>query len=583
MARCSATAPAATRWCRSCARCRRATAGCRATCWPRSPPALGLTPAHVEGVASFYRFFHLQPVGRYRLPVQRQRHRPHAGQPRADGRPVRACSASRRAHARADGLVSVDLCSCTGLCDQGPALLVNHHQVVTRLDDARVAELADLVERRCRSTEWPAEWLRVDDNIRRADVLLAAADAAARRVRAALARGAQGTLDEVAGVAACAAAAAPVSAPAASGGCAGARRCRRRQRASSSATPTKASPAPSRTGCCCRAMPTTVFEGMTVAALALGARQGLRLPARRVPLSCSKPLQAVLQQRRAAGPAGRRHPRHRPASTSTSRSTSAPAPMSAARRSALIESLEGKRGTPRIRPPFPVEHGYLGQPTIGQQRRDLLRRGAHRCSTAAPGGPRIGTPQSTGTKIHSVSGDCERPGVCTSTRSAHASAGSWRTAAPRDTQAVQVGGPSGVCLSALRVRPPHRASRTCPPPAPSWSSTARATCSRWRATSRTSLPTRAAASARRAGSAPNWWCGAWTSWPRAAARATTSTCCSNSTSCCTAPPTAAWARRLQPAARHHCCVPPGLRAAPAVAALRARLRPRRRAVDRRAA
>src|SRR5208337_4018656 len=30
---------------------------------------------------------------------------------------------------------------------------------------------------------------------------------------------------------------------------------------------------------------------------------------------------------------------------------------------ALIESLEGKRGTPRIRPPFPSTHGYLGQPT----------------------------------------------------------------------------------------------------------------------------------------------------------------------------------------------------------------------------
>ncbi len=32
--------------------------------------------------------------------------------------------------------------------------------------------------------------------------------------------------------------------------------------------------------------------------------------------------------------------------------------------SALIESLEGKRGTPRNRPPFPVTHGYLGQPTV---------------------------------------------------------------------------------------------------------------------------------------------------------------------------------------------------------------------------
>jgi [NiFe] hydrogenase diaphorase moiety large subunit len=32
--------------------------------------------------------------------------------------------------------------------------------------------------------------------------------------------------------------------------------------------------------------------------------------------------------------------------------------------SALIESLEGKRGTPRNRPPFPVTNGYLDQPTI---------------------------------------------------------------------------------------------------------------------------------------------------------------------------------------------------------------------------
>ena len=37
--------------------------------------------------------------------------------------------------------------------------------------------------------------------------------------------------------------------------------------------------------------------------------------------------------------------------------------------SALIESLEGKRGTPRIRPPFPVESGYLGQPTTVKRNR----------------------------------------------------------------------------------------------------------------------------------------------------------------------------------------------------------------------
>jgi len=60
----------------------------------------------------------------------------------------------------------------------------------------------------------------------------------------------------------------------------------------------------------------------------------------------------------------------------------------------------------------------------------------------------IGTPQSTGTKIHSVSGDCERPGIYEypfGTRIGRI----LEDCGARDTQAVQVGGPSGVCLSAL--------------------------------------------------------------------------------------------------------------------------------------
>jgi [NiFe] hydrogenase diaphorase moiety large subunit len=59
----------------------------------------------------------------------------------------------------------------------------------------------------------------------------------------------------------------------------------------------------------------------------------------------------------------------------------------------------------------------------------------------------IGTPKSTGTKIHSVSGDCERPGLYEypyGTRVAQI----LRDCGARDTQAVQVGGAAGVCLAA---------------------------------------------------------------------------------------------------------------------------------------
>ncbi len=78
--------------------------------------------------------------------------------------------------------------------------------------------------------------------------------------------------------------------------------------------------------------------------------------------------------------------------------------------SSLLESLEGKRGAPRDRPPFPTERGYLGQPTAIDNVETfacaarILAKGAAWFSS-------FGTPESTGTKLMSVAGDCERPGV----------------------------------------------------------------------------------------------------------------------------------------------------------------------------
>jgi [NiFe] hydrogenase diaphorase moiety large subunit len=82
----------------------------------------------------------------------------------------------------------VDRCSCTGLCDQGPALLVDHHQVVTRLDAARVDELAELLLADVPPADWPADWFVVHDNIQRADVLLQGLSADAPDLSTVLAR-----------------------------------------------------------------------------------------------------------------------------------------------------------------------------------------------------------------------------------------------------------------------------------------------------------------------------------------------------------------------------------------------------------
>jgi NADH-quinone oxidoreductase subunit F len=75
----------------------------------------------------------------------------------------------------------------------------------------------------------------------------------------------------------------------------------------------------------------------------------------------------------------------------------------------LIESLEGKRGYPRIKPPFPAEVGYRGTPTLVSN----VETFANLPFIAEHGADAylaLGTPSSPGTKIFCLSGDVVRPG-----------------------------------------------------------------------------------------------------------------------------------------------------------------------------
>jgi [NiFe] hydrogenase diaphorase moiety large subunit len=107
--------------------------------------ALGLTLAHVQGVSGFYRFLHTQPVGTYRVLFSNNITDRMLGN-EALMRDLCERLGVTRGQVRADGRVSVELASCTGLCDQGPALLVNHHQIVTRLNPGRIEHIAALIE-----------------------------------------------------------------------------------------------------------------------------------------------------------------------------------------------------------------------------------------------------------------------------------------------------------------------------------------------------------------------------------------------------------------------------------------------------
>ncbi len=77
---------------------------------------------------------------------------------------------------------------------------------------------------------------------------------------------------------------------------------------------------------------------------------------------------------------------------------------------ALFESIEGKRGFPRVKPPFPTTHGLFGQPTVINNVETLcnvpliMAQGSNEYR-------KIGTEKSPGPKLFCVSGDVTRPGL----------------------------------------------------------------------------------------------------------------------------------------------------------------------------
>ncbi len=153
--------------------------------------------------------------------------------------------------------------------------------------------------------------------------------------------------------------------------------------------------------------PHLLIEGMIIAGYAIGAEQGYIYVRGEYPVA-ARILERAIDQAAAKGFLGQRLGKkgvsfelavHRGAGA-----------YICGEETSLIESLEGKRGQPRVRPPFPGECGGLGQAHGREQRGDALPM----CPLSSVSGPmptpRIGVEGSTGTKIFSVSGAVNKPG-----------------------------------------------------------------------------------------------------------------------------------------------------------------------------
>ena len=114
---------------------------------------------------------------------------------------------------------------------------------------------------------------------------------------------------------------------------------------------------------------------------------------------------------------------------------------------AMIASLEGKRGTPRFRPPFPTDSGWFNHPTLINNVETyanipvILTEGGEKYASR-------GTENSKGTKIFAMAGDLKYPGLCevpmgtTLGELVFDIGGADRNS----VKAVQTGGPSGGCI-----------------------------------------------------------------------------------------------------------------------------------------
>ncbi|MCF6300241.1 MAG: NADH-quinone oxidoreductase subunit E [Proteobacteria bacterium] len=111
---------------------------------------------------------------------------------------------------------------------------------------------------------------------------------------------------------------------------------------------------------------------------------------------------------------------------------------------ALIESMEGKRGEPRNKPPYPIQEGYLGYPTIVNNV-ETFASATMVCRMGADEYKSLGTSDQHGSKLFSISGDSPKEGVHELELGMNVD-DFVKEFGDGDTKAVQVGGVAGFCI-----------------------------------------------------------------------------------------------------------------------------------------
>ncbi|MFA4874646.1 MAG: NADH-quinone oxidoreductase subunit NuoF [bacterium] len=194
--------------------------------------------------------------------------------------------------------------------------------------------------------------------------------------------------------------------------------------------------------------PHRVLEGMIIAAYAIGADKGYIYCRAEYPLAVKR-LNIAIEQARAKGYLGAKILGS--AHSLEIQVKEGAGAFVCGEETALIASIEGRRGMPRVRPPFPAQSGLWGKPTNINNVETfanvpwIIKNGA--AAFAA-----MGTERSKGSKVFALAGDVARGGLVEvpmgiSLREVIEEIGGG-TASGLPVKAVQLGGPSGGCIPA---------------------------------------------------------------------------------------------------------------------------------------
>ncbi|MCX8122937.1 MAG: NAD(P)H-dependent oxidoreductase subunit E [Spirochaetes bacterium] len=407
---------------------------------------LNVSKVDVEGVVTFYHFFTKVPRGKYTVYLNNSAVANMKGRA-AVAKAFEEAAGCSFGRTTSDGLIGLYDTSCIGMNDQEPAAIING-VVFTSLTPDTVKEIVagmkagkdvkDLVKEYGDGAN-QSDLIRamVKNNIMRKGPVLFAPYEQGSAIKAALSRKPEDVIEEVK--------IANLRGRGGAGFPTGMKWefCRKAEGAKHYVicNADEGEPGTFKDRVILTELPHMLFEGMAIAGYAVGANEGI-LYLRAEYLYLKKYLEKILDDLRSKNLLGKNIAGK--GFDFDIRIQMGAGAYICGEESALIESAEGKRGEPRNRPPFPVQKGYLGYPTTVNNVETLC------CAVRImlEGGEwfaKMGTAQSKGTKLLSVSGDCQNPGIYEVEFGITIST-LLEMVGGRTAKAVQVGGPSGTCI-----------------------------------------------------------------------------------------------------------------------------------------